>query len=262
MGTVPGMTDTAASNDAAPLDDAALVALACPIINACGPAFYFAPATAARGAQLGLDPVQFYALGRGGVLGDVEPPVVSAAFGYFNPGMVAGLWNTARSIVAPRVAGAAYMECCAEHGRGALADVAGLAGFVAAAEKVLAASDGDAFALFAGAAAEPAAADLPGRAMQLVTILREYRGSAHLVALRSAGVSSKDAHFVKRPADIGLFGWTDADAPTIDEALVAAMADAEALTDRLVAPAFAVLADDERAALVNGLQAIQVALGA
>lgn len=40
------------------------------------------------------------------------------------------------------------------------------------------------------------------------------------------------------------------------------MADAEALTDRLVAPAFAVLADDERAALVNGLQAIQVALGA
>lgn len=116
------------------------------------------------------------------------------------------------------------MECSAEHGRGALADVAGLAGFVAAAEKVLAASDGDAFALFAGAAAEPAAADLPVGTMQLVTILPRVRGSAHLVALRSAGVSSKDAHLVRRPADMGCSAGPR-DTPTIDEALVAAMAD-------------------------------------
>ena len=45
------------------------------LIGAAGAAFYFAPATIARGQELGLDRVQFYGLGRGGVLGDVEPNV-------------------------------------------------------------------------------------------------------------------------------------------------------------------------------------------
>lgn len=244
------------------MNDSELVTTACPIVNTVGSAFYFTPATAARGAQLGLDPVQFYAVGRGGVLGDVEPAVISSAFGYFNPGMVAALWNAGKAKASPRVAGSAYMECCAEHGRLKLADVDGLADFVAAGEKVLAACDGDAFSLFAGAASEPAADDLPGRAMQLVTILREYRGSAHLAALRAVGVSSKAAHFVKRPNDIKMFGWSEADAPVIDDALRARMADVEALTDRLVTPAYAVLDPAERVAFVDGLHAIQTALSA
>ena len=66
------------------------VSTACPIISVCGSAFYFAPSTLAIGADLGLDGVGFYVMGRGGVLGDVEPRVVSAAFGYFNPALVVG----------------------------------------------------------------------------------------------------------------------------------------------------------------------------
>jgi len=244
------------------MNDQELIAAACPIINDAGWAFYFTPETGARGAALGLDPYQFYAMGRGGVLGDVEPAVVSAAFGYFNPALVAGLWSSAKAIVAPRVAGAAYMEASGDHGRLKLSAVEGLEAFVAAAEKVLAATDVDGFSLFAGIAAEPRADDLPARAMQLLTVLREYRGGAHLVAIRSVGLTTKVAHFAKRPDDIAMFGWSAADAPEIDDEVVAKMAAAEALTDALVAPAYAVLNAGERESFVSVLHAIQVALAA
>lgn len=242
------------------MNDQELVATACPIINDTGWAFYFTPATGERGAALGLDAYQFYAMGRGGVLGDVEPAVVSAAFGYFNPGLVAALWTAGKAIVEPRVAGTAFMAASGDHGRLQLSGVDGLAGFVAAAEKVLAATDVDGFSLFAAVAAEPRAGDLPARAMQLLTVLREYRGSAHLVAVRASGIDTKTAHFAKRPDDIAMFGWTAADAPVVDEAVHAAMARAEALTDALVTPAYSVLDATERAEFVSVLTAIQAAL--
>jgi hypothetical protein len=246
----------------APMTLDELIATACPIIKDTGWAFYFTPATVARGAELGLDNFQFYALGRGGVLGDVEPAVVSSAFGYFNPALVAGLWNSAKAIVSPRVAGTAFMECSAAHGRAKLADVSGLEEFVNAGENILAAANVDAFPLFAGTAAEPRVDDLPGHAMQIVTVLREYRGSAHLVAVRAVGLDTKTAHFVTRPNDGAMFGYGPDDAPQIGEAERAKMVDAEALTDRLVQPAYSVLDDAERVAFIDTLRAIQAALTA
>ncbi len=237
-----------------------LISTACPIIRDTGWAFYFAPATIARGAELGLDPLQTYILGRGGVLGDVEAGVVSAAFGYFNPAFLGATWNAARANCAPRVAGRAFMECCAAHGREKLADVPGLEAFVAAAGKVNDAADPDGLALYAGVRAEPLVDDAPGRAMQLVTVLRELRGSAHLVALRAVGLASKTAHFAKRPGDVRMFGWSEADAPEITDETHRLLADAEAITDLIVRPAYAVLDDTEAAALVAGLQGIQAAL--
>ncbi len=87
----------------------ALIAAACPIIRDRGWAFYFVPATIARGNELGLDHLQFYALGRGGVLGDVESRVVSSAFGYFNPTLIESMWTAGKAIVEPRQAGHEYM---------------------------------------------------------------------------------------------------------------------------------------------------------
>lgn len=46
-------------------------------IGTIGAAFYFHPDTLARGKAAGLDGFRFYILGRGGVLGDVEPAVVT-----------------------------------------------------------------------------------------------------------------------------------------------------------------------------------------
>jgi hypothetical protein len=96
-------------------------------------AFYFTPATRERGAALGLDPLQTYVVGRGGVLGDVEASVVASAFGYFNPAFLAGVWNAGTAACAPRAAGRMFWEASAEHGRARLAEVPGLAAFVAAA---------------------------------------------------------------------------------------------------------------------------------
>lgn len=245
----------------APMTDDELLAAACPIIGSAGSSFYFTPETIARGESVGLDRGAFYFLGRGGVLGDVDAAVVSAAFGFFNPAVVARVWNGATQKMSPRAAGSLFMECCAEHGRRRLAGVAGLEAFNAACEKVLAAADGDSLPLFAAVNAEPRVDDAPGRAMQLVAVLREFRGSAHLLALRAVAVTSRDAHLAHRPDMARSFGWAEGQTPELDATeLHTRLEAAERLTDDLVRPAFAALDQQERAAFVATLQAIAAAL--
>jgi hypothetical protein len=242
------------------MTDAELLAAACPIIGDVGSSFYFTPETIARGQALGLERGPFYFIGRGGVLGDVDAAVVSSAFGYFNPAVVERVWNAARQQISPRAAGALYMECCADHGRRRLAAVGGLDEFNAAASKVLAHADGDSLALFAGINAEPRATDAPALALQLIAVLREYRGSAHLLALRCVGLNSKIAHLVKRPDMARGFGWSDADMPEVTPAITNALTEAEAITDRIVQPAFASLDTAERHHLVSTLRSVKDAL--
>lgn len=244
------------------MTDQELIDTVCPIIRDLGATFYGAPATFARGAALGLDRWGTYIMGRAGVLGDVEAAVVVSAFGYFNPQVLEQAWKAGCEKVSPRVAGREYSLAAAEHGRAKLIGVPGIDAFVAAGEKVLAECNGDSMPLFAGVAAEPAAADAPGRAMQLLAILREYRGGAHLIALRSLGLDSKTAHHVKRPNDTAMFGWKPEDAPVIDDVVRAKMVAAEELTDRLVVDAYAVLSAGERQAFVDTLRACQAALSA
>ena len=177
-----------------------------------------------------------------------------------HPAVVERVWNGARRQIEPRAAGALYMECCADHGRRRLADVGGLDDFNAAASKVLAAADADSLALFAGINAEPRATDAPGLALQLIAVLREYRGSAHLLALRCVGLNSKIAHLVKRPEMAKGFGWSEADMPEVTPEIRAALAEAEEITDRIVRPAFAVLTTAERHHLVSTLRAINDAV--
>ena len=83
------------------MDSMELVQTACPKIGSLGSAFYFHPDTVAKGKELGLDGFRFYFLGRGGVLGDVEPQVIQSAFGYFEPGLIAKIWNSAKETMAP-----------------------------------------------------------------------------------------------------------------------------------------------------------------
>ncbi|MEL7158325.1 MAG: hypothetical protein AAFN30_17235, partial [Actinomycetota bacterium] len=156
-----------------------LVAAACPKIGTLGAAFYFDAATVTKGKELGLDGFRFYILGRGGVLGDVEAPVVHSAFGYFASGLIDKIWNDAKSKMPPRDAGRAYLEAAQDFGRAHFADIEGLDAFCQAAGAVNDATDAAALALYAGLAAEPLADDTPARAMQLTALLREYRGSAH-----------------------------------------------------------------------------------
>jgi len=234
----------------------------CPKINDLGWNHYFTAQTMERGRALGLDGLRFYFLGRGGVLGDVEAGVVHAAFGYFEPGLIETMWTSARAVLDPRAAGREYVACAAAHGRRKLDGVAGLDAYCEAASAVNEAADPTALSLYSAARCEPFVDDAPGRAMQLTALLRELRGSVHLLAVRAVGMSPLAAHTVKRPGDLAMFGWTDADAPEVTDELIEQRAAAEALTDELLRPAFEVLDDAGRQGLVDGIDAIEVALTA
>lgn len=240
-----------------------LVRDADPLIAKVGAAFYFAPETLATGKALGLDGLRFYFLGRGGVLGDVEAAVVESAFGYFAPGMVAKMWNTGRerTVLSPREVGRRYVECSREFGRAHFAGTPDLADYCSAAEKAVGAAQPAALALFAGLAAEALPDDLPARAMQLTTVLRELRGSLHLVAVVASGVEPMVAHCYRRPDDFVTFGYDETDRPSLGEDVSAAMGQADALTDRLMGRIYSTLDDGDRAALDAGIRSLAGAAG-
>lgn len=239
------------------MDTTKLLHAACPTINDVGWAYYFAPSTIARGERLGLDQFTFYFLGRGGVLGDVEADVVASAFGYFNPSLLKLMWDQGRATLAPRDAGREFFAAAHDFGRERLAGL-DLAAFNAAAETVV--TEGRARAgalvLFAAAAAEPLPDDAPARAAHLLAVLREYRGSVHLVAVAAEGLDPRVAHYLRRPDMFAMFGWSDADVPEVTQEDTDALARAEERTDRLCAAAYGALDDDGAVALLSGLDVI------
>lgn len=124
------------------------------------------------------------------------------------------------------------------------------------------AADPVGLALYSGYRAKPLVEDLPGRAMQLVTVLREFRGGAHLIAVRGCGLNAKTAHFMRRPNDMGTFGWSDDDSPEIGDNEREKLAAADRLTDRLVAPAYGAVDDPAQKAILAGLDQMEAALNA
>lgn len=228
-------------------------------IGSIGAVSYFHPDTLAKGKEAGLDGFRFYILGRGGVLGDVEPDVVSAAFGYFHPGLIAKMWNSGKERIAPRDAARLYIASAHDLARATLADVDGLDGFVDAVTQIVGGVEGASLPLFAAMRAEPVPTDAPAAALHQAMVLREMRGSVHLLALTACGVRSDVAHAIKRPDDVASFGH--AEPPTVTDADRANWHQAEELTDTLLAPTYASLSDAQTAALIEGTAAIGAAFG-
>ena len=237
-----------------------VVAEACPLISQLGGLFYFEAEALAEGAALGLDPLQFYVLGRGGVFGDAEAVVVHSALGYFAPSMVTALWESARAIVSPREGARAYLRCCQDFGRRHLSGIRDLEAFCRAAETVRDAASPIGLPMFAGAAAEPLAGDAPGRAMQLVTVLREFRGGAHMLAVVACRLDPKVAHYASRPDVFFNFGYGPDDIPRVSDQDRARLRAAGDLTDLLMVPAFGVLDPAGETALIRGLRAMRAAI--
>lgn len=227
-------------------------------VNRAGSVFMFAPETLARGKEIGLDGFRFYILGRGGVMGDVQASVVESAFGYFAGPLIAKMWDSAKERVAPADAAAAYMQCNAELGRARLGDVPGLEAYCAAVEQIVAATRLAGLPLFAGMAAAEVPQDLPAKAMHLTEVLRELRGSVHLLAIASVGLDNAVAHAIRRPDDVASFGYDPAPQITDDDR--AKLAAADELTDQLLVEAFGQLDDSAAKALVDGAAAIDQAL--
>ena len=130
--------------------------------------------------------------------------------------------------------------------------------FNGAAEAIVAAVDRAALPLFAGIAAEPLPEHPAARAYRNICILRELRGSVHLLAIVATGVSPLVAHAIRRPDDVTSFGWPDA--PDISDEDRARLTVADELTDTLLVPSIEALTTAQREAFVTGVEVIRAHL--
>ena len=140
-----------------------------------------------RLAALGLDFLTGYVWGRAASLGEPSPPVVAAVFAWFEPNLVAGLYETARSAVPRERLLAARDAATAESLAEVLAgdDPAEVAGLLADAVEV---ADGTGRPLFSGLRGRGRPADPFQRLWWACDLVREHRGDSHVAVANAAGL--------------------------------------------------------------------------
>lgn len=227
------------------------------------------PGTPAFGAEIGLPGRSFWAVGRGGVLGNVDADVVVAAFGFVSPETLKPLWQSRPAGQDPHEAARYYA-----HAAGAWAartwrgvPEADLLETAALAEAVAAAGWPAVGALFAGwRSLQVPGLDAAGRAALALHVLREHRGGAHITGVMAMGLSPVAA-IMTAPAGRGgpdraeRFGWSGPYEEA--EELAAARAEAEEITDRVASAAYEVLTPAQRARFVELVGALHaIATGA
>ena len=232
----------------------ATVAAAKPVVTGLGGAWMISSEARAAGTEHGYRGWQLYLAGRAGVLGDVTSEVVHATLGFLHLDLVRSGWEAGRAVAPLGDTVARYVEVCRAWGRRRYAglpadDAERLAALL---ETVATAADPAGWPLFAAWRAQPLPDDGPGRAVQLLHVLREHRGGAHLAAVRQAGLTPLEA-IVSGAGGAGnaaFFGWSDP-LPQPTDALRDRLAEAERATDQQVAPAYAVLSVAEQTELLR-----------
>ena len=143
-----------------------------------------------RFAALGLDFLTGYVWGRAAPMGEPCAPVVVAAFGVFEPGLIGSLYEQARGLASREQVLAAREEGSVESLHALLpgADVE------EAVEQLRRGTDAVAAdlagrPLFAGLVSLPWPADPLGQLWHAVGLLREYRGDVHQAANVAAGLT-------------------------------------------------------------------------
>lgn len=231
-------------------------------IQIVGLSFYFDPGTNERAKEYGLHRLQFYGLGRGGVLGDVDRNTVDRAFTFFDPGVYDFLWDNARQKADPVETASAHVQAAyefADRTFGAV-PIDLLARYAAAAHKVIGALDVGQHLLVDGYRQYPVPEN-PVRAAYLGAILmRELRGGVHIVAVQSAGLSPLEACYLQDPGVFKMHGYKDEDVPAVTDVHRKLKAKAEELTNAMMAECFSVLSDQERQDLCDGTLAMFDAL--
>lgn len=228
-------------------------ALAAPV-NVLGGKWMLDPDVLGAGTSNGYpNGFAYYVAGRGGVLGDVDADVVTAAFGYFAPSAIRALWTSGVAVEGARAAAARYGAGCAAWGRQRLDAFDGAERLADLAGRLVDSVDPAGLSLFAGWRAEARPDDAPGRAYLLLHVMRELRGSVHIVATTASGLSPLESILTNEAggaAMAGMFGWAE---PFPDvTALLDRRRDAEALTDTLMSRHLDVgLNCTERAELVD-----------
>ncbi|MGV9363583.1 SCO6745 family protein [Amycolatopsis sp. NPDC003731] len=159
---------------------------------------YFAPEAAAAYQELGLTGRAGYFASRSAALGAVPAPVVVATFYNFNPVLVRESISAARAVTEPDAVLAARYAAADRALRGALGDAIGSPEMHRAATLLREAAEAVADdvvgrPLYAAHAALPWPTEPHLVLWHAQTLLREYRGDAHIAALLTAGLSGVEA---------------------------------------------------------------------
>lgn len=218
------------------------------LIGDLGAKFMMDPVVLMSGQHLGLAPLAFYFCGRGGVLGDVDADVVTAAFGFMAPDFVAANWSAGADV--PRRATALAFAAAAhswgdQHLPGShdLARIADLAERIAAAQSV---PGLPLFAAWRALRPEDVAPDPSpnARAIHWLHVLRELRGGLHVAATVAEGLVGYEAALASGGTGTAKFlGWGDVDDRQGE--LKPRWQVAEDVTAELAARPFGVLTDAE-----------------
>jgi len=226
-----------------------LAELVDPSLNALGVKYMLDPETGAIGKAAGYPRgFPFYMAGRGGVLGDVDPDVIYAAFMFFDKELVTSAWNQGIAVEGPGPASRRYAGAADAWAVANMKPSADLPRFTELARKIVDGVDSAGLTLFAGLRALGLPSGEVERAYRLATYLRELRGCVHMHAVRAQGLTALQAMLASSHGErmAGLHGYQP---PYPDcSHLVAKRERAEALTDELMGDIYdAVLTGGERA---------------
>jgi hypothetical protein len=231
-------------------------------IQVLGMKYYFDPLTKERGREHGINVVEFYGLGRAGVLGDVETQTVIDAFTFFDPSLIDYFWTQAKTKADPVAVAAAHVEAAYAFADRTFSDLDRelLARFSDAARRVSEALPYDVCALVDGYRQYPWPSDPVHGAYLGAIMLRELRGGLHIVAVRDANLDVVAACYLQGPEVFALHGYKETDVPEVSDDLRAQKLKAEELTNAAMASALDVLSDAQRLDLVEGANAMFGAL--
>jgi hypothetical protein len=246
------------------MESSELADLTATSIQVLGMSFYFDPLTGERAKKSGLNIYEYYGLGRGGTLGNVELDVIVDAFTFFHPRFFERLWTGAKEKADPVAVAADYVEAAYEYADrtfGAV-DRTVLGDFAAAAHKVAAAVESGRHQLVDGYRQYEVPADPVHAAYLGCILMRELRGCVHIDAVGEAGLTALEACFLQDPMIFKLHGYIDEEAPSMTPETAAKKTHAEELTSALMGECFEVLNDEERQHFADGALAMFAALTA
>lgn len=212
-------------------------------ISALGGGWMLSQQARPVGKALGTGSWGLYMIGRAGVLGDVDPAVVTAALGFFPRERVDYGWLRARTVVDVPTGHERYVQVMQHWARDHVTGADGLDRLGELLAAVIAAAPIAGLPIFAGWAALPLPADPAERCVQQAMALREYRGGCHLIAVTAHGLTPLEAVLAGGgPGNASFFGWPEPYPDVADKKAI--RDDAELLTDTLAARAWGVLAPD------------------
>jgi hypothetical protein len=200
-------------------------------------------ATYKRGAELGFSGLDFYITGRGGVLGDVDADVVSAAFSFFEPGHVRTQWEAGRVVLPAALAADAFASCGEAWAEAHVPDDLDAERLAELAGRVVAGARPACAPVFAAWRARAVPTTPKAAALHQMNALRELRNGLHGAAVVSSGLTPLEAVSLRSPHMVALFGWAE---PAPTDGLQPLWDTAEASTTAAIAHAYEALDDDER----------------